>query len=62
MTSLMISVVLGKWEYQRIVQWDQLSKKFPWGVFMLKGAGLAIADAFKVNTELVYRFTSMRVW
>ncbi|CAF1309623.1 unnamed protein product [Adineta steineri] len=35
------------WEYHPILQWDQLSKKFPWGVFMLQGAGLAIADGFK---------------
>ncbi|CAF3492544.1 unnamed protein product [Rotaria sordida] len=36
------------WKYNPILQWDQLSKSFPWGVFMLQGAGLAIADGFKV--------------
>ena len=40
--------VLAKWEYHPILTWNQLSKSFPWGVFMLQGAGLAIADAFKV--------------
>ena len=39
---------LDQWEYHPIVRWDQLSKGFPWGVFMLQGAGLAIADGFKV--------------
>ncbi|CAF4343210.1 unnamed protein product, partial [Rotaria sp. Silwood2] len=38
-----------QWEYQPIVHWDQLSKKFPWGVFMLQGAGLAIAEGFKAS-------------
>jgi hypothetical protein len=42
------SSILEKWEYHPILQWDQLSKKFPWGIFMLQGAGLAIADGFKV--------------
>ena len=32
---------LGDWEYHPILQWDQLSKKFPWGVFMLQGAGFS---------------------
>ena len=41
--------VLENWEYHPILQWDQLCKKFPWGVFMLQGAGLAIADGFKVE-------------
>ncbi|CAF1201966.1 unnamed protein product [Rotaria sordida] len=36
-----------QWEYQPIIHWDHLSKKFPWGVFMLQGAGLAIAEGFK---------------
>ncbi|CAF1298004.1 unnamed protein product [Rotaria sordida] len=38
-----------EWEYHPILTWDQLSKSFPWGVFMLQGAGLAIADGFKVS-------------
>ncbi|CAF4173521.1 unnamed protein product [Rotaria sp. Silwood2] len=38
-----------QWEYQPIIHWDQLSKKFPWGVFMLQGAGLAIAEGFKAS-------------
>jgi hypothetical protein len=42
---------IEKWEYEPILQWDQLSKKFPWGIFMLQGAGLAIADGFKVNSN-----------
>ncbi|CAF3550130.1 unnamed protein product [Rotaria sordida] len=37
------------WKYNPILQWDQLSKSFPWGVFMLQGAGLAIADGFKAS-------------
>ncbi|CAF4352476.1 unnamed protein product [Rotaria socialis] len=37
------------WEYQPIVHWEQISKKFPWGVFMLQGAGLAIAEGFKIS-------------
>jgi di/tricarboxylate transporter len=43
--------ILDKWEYHPILTWNQLSKSFPWGVFMLQGAGLAIADAFKVSTR-----------
>ncbi|CAF0929686.1 unnamed protein product [Didymodactylos carnosus] len=35
------------WKYNPILQWSVLSKMFPWGVFMLQGAGLSIADAFK---------------
>lgn len=42
-------ICLGDWEYQPILPWNHLSKTFPWGVFMLQGAGLAIADGFKVN-------------
>lgn len=42
-------LIVEKWAYHPIIQWDQLSKKFPWGVFMLQGAGLAIAEGFKVN-------------
>lgn len=37
------------WEYKPILEWSQLSKTFPWGVFMLQGAGLAIAEGFRVN-------------
>ncbi|CAF3396963.1 unnamed protein product [Rotaria socialis] len=37
------------WKYQPIIQWNQLMKTFPWGVFMLQGAGLAIADGFKAS-------------
>ncbi|CAF2868826.1 unnamed protein product [Rotaria sp. Silwood2] len=37
------------WKYKPIIQWNQLSKSFPWGVFMLQGAGLAIADGFKAS-------------
>ncbi|CAF4156283.1 unnamed protein product [Rotaria magnacalcarata] len=37
------------WKYNPILQWDELSKSFPWGVFMLQGAGLAIADGFKAS-------------
>ncbi|CAF1207129.1 unnamed protein product [Adineta steineri] len=37
------------WEYHPILTWDLLSKSFPWGVFMLQGAGLAIAQAFQVS-------------
>ncbi|CAF3318443.1 unnamed protein product [Rotaria sp. Silwood2] len=37
------------WKYKPILQWNQLSKSFPWGVFMLQGAGLAIADGFKAS-------------
>ncbi|CAF4645466.1 unnamed protein product [Rotaria sp. Silwood1] len=37
------------WKYNPILQWDQLSKSFPWGVFMLQGAGLAIADGFQAS-------------
>lgn len=40
---------LGDWEYQPILPWNHLSKTFPWGVFMLQGAGLAIADGFTVR-------------
>jgi hypothetical protein len=47
--SIYFKIVLENWEYHPILAWDQLSKKFPWGVFMLQGAGLAIADAFEVN-------------
>ncbi|CAF4966390.1 unnamed protein product, partial [Rotaria socialis] len=36
------------WDYNPILEWSHLSKVFPWGVFMLQGAGLAIADGFKV--------------
>ncbi|CAF2920770.1 unnamed protein product [Rotaria sp. Silwood2] len=36
------------WKYHPILEWKELSKSFPWGVFMLQGAGLAIADGFKV--------------
>ena len=39
----------SNWEYQPILPWNHLSKTFPWGVFMLQGAGLAIADGFKVT-------------
>ncbi|CAF4211952.1 unnamed protein product [Rotaria socialis] len=35
------------WDYNPILEWSHLSKVFPWGVFMLQGAGLAIADGFK---------------
>jgi di/tricarboxylate transporter len=44
-----VEFILADWEYQPIIRWDQLSKNFPWGVFMLQGAGLAIADGFKVH-------------
>ncbi|CAF1490892.1 unnamed protein product [Rotaria magnacalcarata] len=37
----------SNWKYKPIIQWNQLMKTFPWGVFMLQGAGLAIADGFK---------------
>ena len=37
------------WEYQPILPWNYLSDTFPWNVFVLQGAGLAIADGFKVN-------------
>ena len=46
---------LEQWKYHPILQWDQLSKKFPWGVFMLQGAGLAIADAVKVSRAFSVR-------
>jgi hypothetical protein len=42
-------IFIGNWEYQPILPWNHLSKTFPWGVFMLQGAGLAIADGFKVK-------------
>ncbi|CAF2044398.1 unnamed protein product [Rotaria magnacalcarata] len=35
------------WDYNPILEWNHLSKVFPWGVFMLQGAGLAIAEGFK---------------
>ncbi|CAF1027076.1 unnamed protein product [Rotaria sp. Silwood1] len=38
-----------QWKYQPIIRWDHLSKNFPWGVFMLQGAGLAIAEGFKAS-------------
>jgi hypothetical protein len=41
------------WEYQPILPWNHLSKTFPWGVFMLQGAGLAIADGFKVKNLIL---------
>ncbi|CAF3873070.1 unnamed protein product [Adineta steineri] len=37
------------WQYNPILPWNHLSKTFPWGVFMLQGAGLAIADGFKTS-------------
>jgi di/tricarboxylate transporter len=46
--SLKNCFVLGDWKYHPILTWNELSKAFPWGVFMLQGAGLAIADGFKV--------------
>jgi hypothetical protein len=42
-------VLVDNWKYQPILPWNHLSKTFPWGVFMLQGAGLAIADGFKVK-------------
>ncbi|CAF4424598.1 unnamed protein product [Rotaria sp. Silwood2] len=45
------------WTYKPILEWNQLSKSFPWGVFMLQGAGLAIADGFKsyaLEQSIVY--------
>ena len=39
---------LENWEYQPILPWDYVSETFPWNVFFLQGAGLAIADGFKV--------------
>ncbi len=51
-------IILEKWEYHPILQWDQLSKYFPWGVFMLQGAGLAIADGFKVKRHKESFFSS----
>jgi len=44
-----LRIIVEEWTYHPILQWDHLSKTFPWGVFMLQGAGLAIADGFKVN-------------
>ncbi|CAF4016015.1 unnamed protein product, partial [Rotaria sp. Silwood1] len=37
------------WKYNPILEWSELSKSFPWGVFMLQGAGFAIADGFKAS-------------
>ncbi|CAF1318355.1 unnamed protein product [Adineta ricciae] len=37
------------WQYHPILRWEQICKTFPWGVFMLQGAGLAIADGFKAS-------------
>lgn len=49
------SYLLGeRSEYRSIITWNDLSKSFPWGVFMLQGAGLAIADAFKVWWLSIY--------
>ena len=31
----------------RIIDWDQVEKKIPWGVLLLFGGGFAMADAFK---------------
>ncbi len=31
----------------RIIDWDQVEKKIPWGVLLLFGAVFAMADAFK---------------
>lgn len=43
--------------YHPILTWSQFSKSFPLGVFMLQGAGLAIADAFKVSFQMeIIRF------
>ena len=42
-------IILENWHYRPILEWSHLSKTFPWGVFMLQGAGLAIADGFKVS-------------
>ncbi|CAF1137416.1 unnamed protein product [Adineta ricciae] len=39
----------NEWTYKPILPWNHLSKTFPWGVFMLQGAGLAIADGFKTS-------------
>lgn len=36
------------WEYRPILPWNFLSITFPWNVFVLQGAGLAIANGFKV--------------
>jgi len=41
-------VFLENWTYQPIVNWNDLSKNFPWGTMILLGAGLSIADASKV--------------
>ncbi|CAF4637272.1 unnamed protein product, partial [Rotaria sp. Silwood1] len=46
---LNLTIVLEQWKYQPIIRWDHLSKNFPWGVFMLQGAGLAIAEGFKAS-------------
>lgn len=54
-------VCLGDWEYRPILPWNHLSKTFPWGVFMLQGAGLAIADGFKVNDSNLACFVSHRL-
>jgi hypothetical protein len=40
--------------YKPILPWSHLSKTFPWGVFMLQGAGLAIADGFRVRINKKY--------
>jgi hypothetical protein len=47
--NLYFELILENWEYQPILSWNRLSKTFPWGVFMLQGAGLAIAEGFRVN-------------
>lgn len=39
---------IENWTYKPIFDWKHLSSMFPWGVFMLQGAGLALADGFKV--------------
>ncbi len=31
----------------RLIHWDQVEKKIPWGVLLLFGGGFAMADAFK---------------
>ncbi|CAF1269355.1 unnamed protein product [Adineta ricciae] len=40
---------VSDWEYHPILKWNELAKAFPWSVFMLQGAGLAIADGFTAS-------------
>ncbi|UJR18673.1 hypothetical protein I4U23_005580 [Adineta vaga] len=37
------------WKYKPIIDWNDLSKNFPWGTLILLGAGLSIAHAAKVS-------------